>query len=86
MRSFLFLSFVLLGTVLPGHVYADHHHLERALQEARCVPRSTRQIWKQGATTVYAISCLGDAPHRITVTCTGQRCFENDPALPEEDR
>ena len=74
------LALLALGAMLAvGPAQADHHLLKRALQQAGCIARDTTLVLRDGARTVYDVTCLGRFPDRVLVVCTGRVCLPDDP-------
>ncbi|NNM73930.1 hypothetical protein [Enterovirga aerilata] len=57
---------------------ADHHHLKRALQIARCLPQQVREVTSTGETSVYEVECREGAGRVLTLVCTQARCLVDD--------
>lgn len=72
----------LLGTLVvlafPTNVLADHHHLKRALQVARCLPQDVREVSSLKETVVYEASCREGSGRVVTLVCTPTRCLVDD--------
>lgn len=49
--------------------------LKRALQEARCIPASVKEIQASPRRTVYSVTCRGGTPRQFTAICTVTGCF-----------
>ncbi|WP_407521946.1 hypothetical protein [Methylobacterium oryzisoli] len=73
------LAALLSGLSCASPALADHHRLKRALQDARCIARSTTVVERQGALTVYDVTCLGPEPDRVLIVCNGRVCRPDDP-------
>ncbi|WP_053080493.1 hypothetical protein [Methylobacterium variabile] len=74
------LTLLSVGTMLAiGPAQADHHLLKRALQQAGCIARNTTLVLRDGARSVYDVTCLGLSPDRVLVVCTGRVCLTDDP-------
>ena len=57
---------------------AEHHLVERALQEARCIPASVRETSRSGGSVTYAAECRDASRRALTLVCTLSRCFIDD--------
>lgn len=82
---FAALAALLSGLSCASPALADHHRLKRALQDARCIARSTVVVMRQGALTVYDVTCLGPVPDRVLIVCNGRVCRPDDPAHHSQD-
>lgn len=68
----------LLAIAVSPPVLADHHHLKRALQVARCLPQEVREVSSSNETVVYEASCREGSGRAVTLVCTPTGCLVDD--------
>ena len=73
MRHALLLILALLISIVEAH--ADHHLLERALQESRCIPKKVRRMTNGNVRTIYEVECRQARKRYLTVICSPVRCM-----------
>lgn len=73
MRRALILIPALLISIVEAR--ADHHLLERALQESRCIPKEVRQVTNGNMRTIYEVECRQAKKRYLTVICSPVRCI-----------
>lgn len=74
-RAYLLCAAIL---IFSSAASADHHLVKRALQEARCLPASLREVSRPGPNLVLEARCKGRGDRRITLLCTPARCVMDD--------
>lgn len=73
MRLLVLCAAALLAAVAPAR--ADHHLQKRALQEARCLPRSVDEISRSNDNVAYLVICSDASARRLVLVCTPSRCL-----------
>ena len=74
----------LLG-LLPADAGASDAEFNKALNEAKCVPAQVVMLKDEKQFKVYEITCLGNPPRKIGVSCSKSTCSAS-PAGDETDR
>lgn len=69
---------VALALLAPSPAKADHHLQKRALQEARCIPASLKQVSGDRDNVVYEARCKGARERMLLLICTASRCVIDD--------
>jgi hypothetical protein len=82
MKRIAIASMALIGA---SPALADHHLVKRALQEARCIPASLKQVEGASNTLTYLAVCTGASKRVLTIVCTSKRCFPDDHAAHGKD-
>lgn len=63
-----------------GPAKASDGPLQHALQAARCLAPSVRQVAKHSHVIVYEASCAAPTPRVLTFSCTRAACRSENPA------
>lgn len=69
---------IVLALLAPSPAMADHHLQKRALQEARCIPASLKQVSGDRDNVVYEARCRGAKERMLLLVCTASRCVIDD--------